>query len=354
MSAWAKVVGRSVKKHDNKIGYIDLFAGPGLYEDGTKSTPILVLEHAIEDADMQEMLVSVFNDSDPESAQSLKNTINALPGISKLNYIPEINTEIVENKIAELYEQMSMIPCLTFLDPWGYKGLSDKLVKSIIKDWGCECIIFFNYNRINMGLGNPMVKEHMNAIFGEERANILRSELKPLNPPEREVAIIESLKQTLKDVGAKYIIPFRFRNTTRISHHLVFATKHPLGYEIMKTIMANESSEEYEGIPSFEYNPVEKSQLCMFPPPYRKTIDDLKAILLDSFCGQTLTVSEIYNKHSRDTLYIKSNYKNALLRLEKEEVITATPPSAQRREIQGITTLADWVVIKFPVKESDI
>ena len=205
-----------------------------------------------------------------------------------------------------------------------------------------------------MGLGNPMVKEHMEAIFGEERAASLRAELKPLNPTDREITIIESLKQALRDVGAEYILPFRFRNTTRISHHLVFATKHPLGYEIMKTIMANESSEEYDGVPSFEYNPVEKSQLHMLPPPHIKTIDDLKTMLLDFFCGQTLTVLEIYDKHSRDTLYIKLNYKNALLRLEKEEVITVTPPSAERRKIHEVTTLADWVVIKFPGEESNI
>ena len=57
-----------------------------------------------------------------------------------------------------------------FVDPWGYKGLSLRLINSVLKDWACECIFFFNYNRINMGLGNDAVKEHMDALFGEERA----------------------------------------------------------------------------------------------------------------------------------------------------------------------------------------
>ena len=38
--AWAQVM----KKQANRIGYIDLYAGPGLYQDGSRSTPILVLE----------------------------------------------------------------------------------------------------------------------------------------------------------------------------------------------------------------------------------------------------------------------------------------------------------------------
>lgn len=29
---------------------------------------------------------------------------------------------------------------------------------------GCDRIVFFDYNRINMGLGNEAVKEHMDAL----------------------------------------------------------------------------------------------------------------------------------------------------------------------------------------------
>ncbi|MCD6495523.1 three-Cys-motif partner protein TcmP, partial [Candidatus Bipolaricaulota bacterium] len=37
--AWAKVIIPTAKKYSNRIAYIDLFAGPGRYRDGTKSTP---------------------------------------------------------------------------------------------------------------------------------------------------------------------------------------------------------------------------------------------------------------------------------------------------------------------------
>lgn len=38
-AAWSNVILPSVKTHSKRIAYIDLFAGPGKYEDGTKSTP---------------------------------------------------------------------------------------------------------------------------------------------------------------------------------------------------------------------------------------------------------------------------------------------------------------------------
>jgi len=62
---------------------------------------------------------------------------------------------------------MKMVPTFFFVDPWGYKGLSLQLVNAVLKDWGCDCLFFFNYNRTSMGLPNELVEEHMNAWSGE-------------------------------------------------------------------------------------------------------------------------------------------------------------------------------------------
>jgi three-Cys-motif partner protein len=67
--AWAKVIISTVKKSSSepRIAYIDLFAGAGRYKDGSKSTPVKVLETAIADPDLRNMLVSIFNDADVEN-----------------------------------------------------------------------------------------------------------------------------------------------------------------------------------------------------------------------------------------------------------------------------------------------
>jgi len=242
--AWARVVIPAAKKWSNKIAYIDLFAGPGRFKDGTKSTPLLLLEKAIVDPVMREMLVTLFNDANEDFSRSLDQAISEIPGIGKLKYAPQVHNFEVGEKIANMFNEMRLVPTLFFVDPWGYKGLSLDLVGSVLKDWGCDCIFFFNYNRINMGLSNRLVVEHMNALFGTERADILRQELEPLSPGERELLIIEELSKALKDKGGKYVLPFRFRNEkgSRTSHHLIFVSKNIRGYEIMKEIMAKESS----------------------------------------------------------------------------------------------------------------
>lgn len=46
-SAWARVIMPSAQRNGGKIAYIDLYAGPGRYKDGAASTPLLVLQTAI-------------------------------------------------------------------------------------------------------------------------------------------------------------------------------------------------------------------------------------------------------------------------------------------------------------------
>lgn len=348
---WAKVISGALRKGfhsnmDNRIAYIDLFSGPGLYEDGTKSTPILILEEAIKDEDLRGRLITIFNDKDPMIAASLRQAINNIPGINTLKYQPQVNTQEVGEEIVKVIEHEKNIPTLFFIDPWGYKGLSLELLKALIGGWGCDCVFFFNYNRINRDLTNKFVADHMNALFGEKGADALRQDLLVLSPLKRELKIINELCQALKGKGFPYVLPFRFKNGngSRTMHHLIFVSKHPTGYEKMKGIMASESSRTEQGVPSFEYNPVDVRdagcQKFLFELP--RPLDDLADMLLDTFEGQTLTMYQIYEKHSVDRPYIKKNYKDVLYKLEEDGKIMA---SNHRRN-----SFADDVEVTFPSK----
>lgn len=345
--AWAKVITSAQDKYSNldkKIAYIDLFAGPGRYEDNTKSTPILVLETAVADPKMSERLVTYFNDKNPENTQSLEKAIQEIPNIEKLKYKPVIENIEIGSAIVEQFKQIKLVPTLLFVDPWGYKGLSLNLIDAVLQNWGCDCIFFFNYNRINMGLNNENVRDHMNALFGEQRADELRPKLSLLSPHERELAIVEELGQAFQAMGYKFVLPFRFRNDegTRTSHHLIFISKDFRGYDIMKGIMANASSSTAQGVASFEYNPPDKRMPLLFE--LTRPIDDLAEMLLREFSNKTLSVDEIYRQHSIGKPYILKNYKEILKRLEAEGKITANPNADNRKK----DTMADKVVITFP------
>lgn len=64
------------------------------------------------------------------------------------------------------------------------------------------------------------------------------------------------MSETLQDIQFKYIEQFCFKheNLKCTSHYLIFVSQHFKGYEIMKWIMAKESSQQNQCVPSFEYN----------------------------------------------------------------------------------------------------
>lgn len=346
---WSNIIISTQKRypqHSQKIAYIDLFAGPGRYSDGTQSTPLRILTNAIEKSDLRERLVAIFNDKDDKNSKVLEKTIAEIPGIEKLKYKPKVYNQEVGEEIVKMFESMNLIPTLFFVDPWGYKGLSIRLVNSVLKDWGCDAVFFFNYNRINMGINNEAVKEHMNALFGEERAAKLRENLKYKNSQERELFIVEELCQALQFYGSRYVLPFRFKNARgqRTSHHLIFVSKSFRGYEIMKDIMARESTSSTQGVPSFEYNPADflPKQMLLFL--LSRPFDDLKDDLLNKFDKQTLEMKEIYERHNVNTPYVKKNYKEVLRQLFDEGTIQAVSPNGKQPR-KG--TFGDNILVTF-------
>ncbi len=347
---WASIIINTQKRFptmDQRIAYIDLFAGPGRYKDGSKSTPVLILEKAIRSTDFRERLVTMFNDQDPNHVDSLAKAIKEVPDIEALKYEPQVDCLSVDDEFAQEFEEIKLIPTLFFVDPWGYKGLSLRLVSSVLKDWGCDCLFFFNYTRINMGITNPTVKKHMVALLGEDRIDRLAPKLEDLTPKRREFVIIEELCQALKEYGGKFVLPFRFKGKDgkRTSHHLIFVSKGFKGYDAMKEVMAKESSSNTDGVPSFEYNPAHAmpQQTLLFK--LSRPLEDLKEMLLEEYAGQKMSMLDIHNAHSIDTPYIKKNYKKALSELSDKGIIKAANRRGKRPR-KG--TFADDAVASFP------
>ncbi|MEX2641970.1 MAG: three-Cys-motif partner protein TcmP [Acetobacterales bacterium] len=141
--AWANVVIPTAEKRSGRIAYIDLYAGPGRYRDGAASTPILVLEHAIKHPKISKMLVAFFNDKDLHKTDTLRSEVESLDGIDKLKHKPIISCGEIDDDAEEYFSQNRLIPTFSFIDPFGYKGLSLKIIKGVIKDWGCDCVFFF-------------------------------------------------------------------------------------------------------------------------------------------------------------------------------------------------------------------
>lgn len=352
-SQWAQIIIGSLSRTEAKYGYpmgkicyMDLFAGPGEYQSGSKSTPLLVLEESSKHENTQARIQIIFNDGDRNHAQSLSRLINEFEGVEQFANRPVVRNVEVDDELVTKLADYNHVPTLLFLDPFGYKGLSLDLINAVLKDWGCDCIFFFNYLRINMGVDNPILDTPVAAVFGESDSVRLREKLGPLAPWEREVMIVEELSQKLKNAGTennpRFVLPFRFRNETgsRTSHYLIFVSKHFRGYDLMKGIMAKESSELGKGVPSFEFNPATNRQQLLFS--LNTSFQDLERMLLDDFAGCTAKFDEIYENHSVDKPFMREHYREVLWDLYDKEIISADPPPKRKN------TFAKHIVATFP------
>jgi len=345
LAAWARIM---VDRPPNyKAAFLDLFAGAGRYADGEPSTPVRVLELIIGNEKLSKRVVTNFNEMRKITYDQLVESIAAVPGINSLAYKPNLSNVEVGEAVATSLAAQKLVPCLLFADPYGYKGLTLDLIRSILKDWGSECIFFFNFNRIYMGLNHRSIAHHVDAIFGKDRADRLRAavnaEPRP-DMPAREAIVLSALREALSEIDGSYTLAFRFlRSPSKTSHYLIFVTKDPLGHKIMKDVMASKSSSKPQGVASFDFvlpDPKRTMALQLASP-----LDDLKTNLLNIYPGKSKSVQEIYDEHSLGTPYTMPNYKEALKQLRTQGLVNCTRRSGA---VIRNNTMPDDVVVVFP------
>lgn len=342
-TAWANIM--KTKTRSGKIGYFDFFSGPGVYDDGTESTPLQIMRKVLADERLRKITLTLFEDKDPEAAQSLSKALAGLESIDSLAFTPKISHgESARKQIEDFFKTRALIPTFMFLDPFGYAGLTRELMQAILKDWGGELAFYFNFNRINAAMRNSKVRSHMDALFGAERVESVRADLTAsVDEDARERILLGGMRHALYDIGSKYVLQYRFRKLTgAIDHHIVFATKNlDPAQKIMKGIMARASSAvDPDGVASFEFNPRDTG--AMLPLGDETPMKRLTREIVSAFRGQRLTVAEIYAEHNESTPFTIQNYQHALrilaydlraVAVERGEFMPLTDNNVARRHM---------------------
>jgi len=327
---WANVLS----KVSEDIGYLDLFSGPGRYGKSEMSTPLLILQHVLNSPSLRRCFWSTFNDANPQFTAALRQEARRLPGYQDLAHEPEFKTGEVDDSYIPLIQRYQRFPTLTFLDPWGYKGLSRALIVEAARGFGCEVIFFFNYNRINAAIDNELVEPHIEAFFPGGRLAQLRREIADAPPPRRERLVLVALGESIRELLNVWLIPFRFaQEGGRTSHYIVFATKGEPGYRIMKDVMASRGLVDVDDVPRFEYIPsYEGQQLDLLE---ERPLMRLGGELIEAFAGKTITVADLITQHHVGRPFIARNYKRVLLELEATAVIKCERPPRARKGKMG-------------------
>lgn len=348
-ASWAQVI-KSKWPDSMPIGYLDLFCGPGQYDDGTESVPLRVVRTILADPKLSSRMIIAFNDENASNIENLKRCIAEIDSFGVLKDRIQFSVSTVDN---DFYTRIvkNNIPILSFVDPFGYKGLNRTLIQTLIRNNGSDCIFFFNYSRINMALSsNTKFDSYLAGFFGSERTARLKKELETMTPTEREPRVINALIDSLREIQDVSVLPFKFYRTDmhRTSHFIIFVSKHPLACKIMKETMYKVSSKDGDGIALFEFHDQanfgdDHQQMAFFGTPFSALCDELRL----GYSGKTESVKQICDKYacSYENRFVARNIKAALIKLE--EMGELVVEGRKRNLSNGKKTMPDGAYVKF-------
>jgi len=312
-----------LKHPQPEIRYLDLFAGPGKYEDNNHSTPLLIASSCANDLVLSQKVRLLFNDNQ-HSAKLKKNFYEHFPAGS-FRIPPSFGDKTVgeDARILDYLKKgyntsKNPHPTLLFFDPWGYKGIDTLVLAKFLESWGNEIFLFVNIKRIHAAIENNKFDELMLSLFPTTIDLIRRDRKYKASVPERLTLIMDNLANEFKKAvkGELYHCAFKFQeeDSQTTSHFIIHFSKHPKGYELIKQVYYNfdniGASLDKDGNYTFD---VKK----MGPKDCSLNFGDdniaaLSNLLWKKYKGRTLTAKKIFDEHNPTTKYCGSHYAKTL------------------------------------------
>lgn len=348
-----------VRKHQPKeLRYIDLFAGPGIYEDGSPSTPILIGRHCVSDGFLRQKVKLIFNDNKyhetlktnfakefPENTFSFKphfgkSTVGQHEGISEFL---KKNTHI---------DKKNEAPSLLFIDPFGYKGIETKILAEFLKNWGNEIFIFVNTKRIHPALENDKFEALMIDLFPTTFLQLKNDRRFKSSVTARLSLIIDSLgteyKTLLGDNVFYTAFKFQEEDSEATSHYILHLTKGAKGYELIKTIyndFANVGT-VFDGINTYTFDAkLYGKEINNLFDLRTQNIEKLEEEIFSKYKGRKISANKLFEEHHVNGLYSRSHYTDALRNLALKEKLL--PSFIDNKNHKVSVLISNDCILKF-------
>lgn len=327
LAAYLPAYYHILKRWSDNLVYIDGFAGPGCYvQSATGETfdgsPILALRLIASNEDFSKQVSTIFIESDDVLFNQLEDRVEGFykghPNIRKPIYRLGTFSATLNEILGKLGGRLA--PTFLFVDPCGVSGASFDTIRAVMVNDKCEAFIFFNIDGVRRIAGLPALSPVLVDLMGsEKRAKTLYEKLRTTRSvrEREEIILFEYRKAVEEDMGAKYIIPFRVEHEDqrKTSHYLIHATRHPLGFKIMKNVMCRRGHGEDEpgGLE------LRQKGRTHFVPMFDRHAD-IKAEILTALRIKPLRVSVFYDEWTmRPTdMQCEAACRQALLELEHD------------------------------------
>ncbi len=338
LDRWFPIIG----KFNQRINYIDGFAGPGQYSGGEKGSPIIAIESAMEHVKSgtlaKHVIVNfVFVESNGAHAAHLEEQLKCMSIPSQFTIT--VFEGAFRDKIGEILDKIeadktSLAPTFAFVDPFGFSGIPMSLMARILKFPKCEVFVNIMVEFINRFLKHPdeAITKHFPETFGTPDVLNIGS-----MPGDRKNRILRLYTRQLKQY-ASFVRQFDMRGyQDQWTYSLFFASNAPKGFEKMKEAMW--AVDKAAGSEFSDAKIGKTSLLTLFQSEL------LKDELLKKYTGKTVLMAELEKFVIEETDYVTSHIRDILTEMEASQEITVLAIPGYKRH--GKSFKSDKVRISF-------
>lgn len=348
----ARVVGEiNLKGLEEKFAFVDLCAAWKVFENkafiGAK-----ILEMAAENKALSGMLSVILNEKEPNMTVHLANDLEEIPLVANMGFPPQLFCSEIDAKVLSALSLVKNLPTFLMMDIWNYQGADLNLLRQLVKNNGCDCLLIFDYQSISNAILKSKKEADLLRIFSKKSTQELQLKFKEkISAFQKEQLILSSFKNLIQQkLGSTLPAPLHYKfydEKNKTSHFIFFITQNQSNYALMREILSEESQVIEDGIGKLEFNPNLGEQQRITSQTLFGAMFELEQELLKTYKSQTLQIIDIYENHHKGRSLVKKNYIDALLNLERKNKITITRKRLSRFAPTNPDYLDDKVFVSF-------
>lgn len=323
-----------------RIVFIDGYAGPGVYDDGSDGSPVIALKAYLDQAaSITAEVVFHFVETDEKRAAKLREVVADLLAVNAL--AQRLSVRIHSGRgFEDVYNETihptlnSNVPVFAFIDPFGWK-ISMATIGRIMSLGRSEVFVNFMFEEVNRFLAHPDQIDNFDSLFGGGAWRRITE----LAGSVRREAIRDTFRDGLRTIGkAQYVRHFEMRNRrSQTDYYLFFATRSLKGLKKMK-----ESMWKADPGGAFVFSDAtSRNQMVLFD----HAVDHgrLRKEIAERFGGAIYSVGEVEAFVVEETAFRESHYKPVLKTMEKDGALSVSNAKPTRRS----GTFPDGTLIEF-------
>lgn len=233
LGAWFPILGTT----QDRIAFIDGFAGPGEYRGGEKGSPIIALDtFANHRAPMRAHVNFLFIELKSKRAEHLEGMVAPYRNRLASRVTIDVEQGAFDESMSELLDSISqkngvLIPSFVMVDPFGISQTPMSVISRILKNPKSEVYVSFMWEFINRFKEHENFAVPLDALFG---CSEWREVIEIVGTEERKAFLFSLYRKCLKRAGAKYAVHFELYRGREAVYAIFFATSNDLGCDKMK------------------------------------------------------------------------------------------------------------------------